>query len=154
LAEVSLDSGKVVFRDKQGERVLSELPGGRHFTPVAVQGQELYSIRQQFESPADEAFYGLGQHQNGQMDYKGENVELAQHNLDVTIRFVLSSRNYGLLWDNNSITRFGDPRPWQPIAQTLKLYDAEGKEGGLTARFYDDAGKLRLTRVESDLDYQ
>jgi alpha-D-xyloside xylohydrolase len=154
LAEVTLDSGRVLFRDKQGGIVLSELAGGRHFAPVAVQGRQLYSIRQQFESPADEAFYGLGQHQNGQMNYKGEDVELAQHNMDVAVPFIVSSRNYGLLWDNNSITRFGDPRPWQPLAQTLKLYDADGKEGGLTARYYDDRGKLRLTLVDRDLDYQ
>jgi alpha-D-xyloside xylohydrolase len=154
LAEVSLDTGRVSFRDKQGRVVLSELAAGRHFTPVDVQGDPVYSIRQQFESPADEAFYGLGQHQNGQMNYKGENVELAQHNTDVAVPFVVSSRNYGLLWDNNSITRFGDPRPWQPLAQSLDLYDADGNKGGLTAHYYDASGKTLLTRVESELDYQ
>jgi alpha-D-xyloside xylohydrolase len=154
LAEVSLATGRILFRDSRGRVVLSELAGGRHFTPVKVQGENFYSIRQQFESPGDEAFYGLGQHQNGQMNYKGGNVELAQHNMDVAIPFLASSRNYGLLWDNNSITRFGDPREWQPLQQTLKLYDADGKEGGLTAHYYDDSGKLRLTRVDTELDYQ
>jgi alpha-D-xyloside xylohydrolase len=154
LAEVSLASGRILFRDAQGRVVLSELAGGRHFTPVTVQGEQLYSIRQQFESPPDEALYGLGQHQNGQMNYKGQDVELAQHNMDVAIPFLASSRNYGLLWNNNSITRFGDPREWQPLAQTLKLYDADGKEGGLTAHYYDGGGKLLLTRIESELDYQ
>jgi alpha-D-xyloside xylohydrolase len=154
LAEVSLATGRISFRDSQGRVVLSELADGRHFTPVNVEGGQFFSIRQQFESPGDEAFYGLGQHQNGQMNYKGGNVELAQHNMDVAIPFLVSSRNYGLLWDNNSITRFGDPREWQPLQQTLKLYDAEGKEGGLTARYYDADGKLRLTRVDSKLDYQ
>ena len=43
------------------------------------------------------------------MNYNGEDVELAQHNMDVAIPFVVSTRNYGLLWDNNSITRFGNP---------------------------------------------
>jgi alpha-D-xyloside xylohydrolase len=154
VADVSLATGRISFRDSRGRVVLTELAGGRHFTPVKVQGEPFYSIRQQFESPEDEAFYGLGQHQNGQMNYKGANVELAQHNMDVAIPFVASSRNYGLLWDNNSITRFGDPREWQPLHQTLKLYDADGKEGGLTARYYDDSGKLRLTRIDSELDYQ
>ncbi len=154
MAEVMLDTGRVSFRDKEGRIVLSELVGGRQFTPVNAQGDSVYSIRQQFESPSDEAFYGLGQHQNAQMNYKGENVELAQHNIDVAVPFVVSSRNYGLLWDNTSITRFGDPRPWQPLAQTLDLYDIDGKKGGLTARFYDAAGKLILTRVDSELDYQ
>jgi len=154
LAEVSLATGRILFRDSQGRVLLSELAGGRHFTPVQVRGAQFYSLRQQFESPPDEAFYGLGQHQNGQMNYKGQDVELAQHNMDVAIPFLVSSRNYGLLWDNNSITRFGDPREWQPLHQTLKLYDADGKEGGLTAHYYDDSGKLRLTRIEGEPDYQ
>jgi alpha-D-xyloside xylohydrolase len=152
-AEVSVATGKVTFKDAAGNVLLSEIDGGRTFTPVTVEGQSFFAIRQQFASPADEAFYGLGQHQNAQMNYKGENVELAQHNMDVAIPFVVSSRNYGLLWHNTSITRFGDPREWQPLDATLKVYDAEGKEGGLTAKYSVD-GKLVLTRTESRLDYQ
>lgn len=58
-AEVAVDTGQVSFYDKHGNSVLSESAGGRQFTPVEVQR----AIRQQFESPPDEAFYGLGQHQ-------------------------------------------------------------------------------------------
>ena len=152
-AEVSLATGRVVFRDASGDVVLAELEDGRTFQPVEVDGRPFYAIRQQFESPPDEAFYGLGQHQGGQINWKGKDVELAQHNMHVAIPFVVSSRNYGILWDNNSITRFGDPREWQPLSASLKLYDAEGKPGGLTATYYVD-GKPRLVRTESDLDYQ
>ena len=42
-----------------------------------------------------------GQHQNAQMNLNGEDVELAQHNMDIAVPFVVSSRNYGVLWDNN-----------------------------------------------------
>ena len=55
--------------------------------------------------------------------------------------------------DNNSVTRFGDPREAQGLDVNLKLYDAEGKEGGLTVRCYD-GDTLKLTRVEKDVDYQ
>jgi len=154
LAQVAVDTGRVTFRDEHGNVVLNELAGGRHFTSVDVQGDSVYSIQQRFESPPDEAFYGLGQHQNAQMNYKGENVELAQYNTDVAAPFVVSTRNYGLLWDNNSITRFGDSRPWQPVAQTLDLVDADGKPGGLTATYYGADGKVLLKRVESELNYQ
>ena len=44
--------------------------------------------RQQFNRGTDEGFYGLGQHQNRQMNYNGEDVELAQHNMDVAVPFV------------------------------------------------------------------
>ncbi|SFS19015.1 alpha-D-xyloside xylohydrolase [Dyella sp. OK004] len=152
-AQVSLRDGAVHFFDAAGKPVLAERAGGRSFEPTMVDGKPFYAIRQRFDSPDDEAFYGLGQHQNRQMNYKGEDVELAQHNIDVGIPFVVSSRNYGLLWDNNSITRFGDPREYQPLSQSLKVYDAEGKQGGLTASYYvGDA--LKLKRVETQPDYQ
>ena len=82
------------------------------FAPATAEGKPWLSISQQFNRGTDEGFYGLGQHQYGQMNYNGEDVELAQHNMDVAIPFVVSTRNYGLLWDNNSITRFGDPQPY------------------------------------------
>jgi alpha-D-xyloside xylohydrolase len=152
-ANVSVSTGRVDFKDHNGQPIVSELEGGRSFRPVEVLGKPLYEVRQQFESPPDEAFYGLGQHQSGLVNYKGCDVELAQHNMDVAVPFVVSSRNYGILWDNNSITRFGDPREWGPISQGLKLTDAYGKAGGLTARYYVD-DKLVLERTESDVDYQ
>lgn len=152
-AQVSLRDGTVHFFDAAGKPVLAERAGGRSFEPTTVEGKPFYAIRQRFDSPDDEAFYGLGQHQNRQMNYKGEDVELAQHNIDVGVPFVVSSRNYGLLWDNNSITRFGDPREYQPLSQSLKVYDADGKPGGLTASYYvGDA--LKVKRVEAQPDYQ
>ena len=152
-ARVSLRDGAVGFYDRAGNAILTEQPHGRSFTPTTVDGKAYYAIRQQFASPPDEAFYGLGQHQEGVMDYKGKDVELAQHNMDIGIPFVVSSRNYGVLWDNNSITRFGDPRPYQPVDHGLKLFDADGKPGGLTASYYVD-GKLKLRRDEAGIDYQ
>src|SRR6185312_13145547 len=152
-ARVSLRDGAVSFYGHDGKPILAEQPHGRSFTPVMVDGKSFYAIRQQFASPSDEAFYGLGQHQEGVLDYKGKDVELAQHNMDIGIPFVVSSRNYGVLWDNNSITRFGDPRPYQPIDHGLKLFDADGKPGGFTANYYLD-GKLKLSRDESEVNYQ
>ncbi|HEY0685903.1 MAG TPA: TIM-barrel domain-containing protein [Steroidobacter sp.] len=152
-AEVSLETGAVQFKDSTGKLFVAERDSGRSFKPVEIEGQSYYEIRQRFASPDDEAFYGLGQHQNAQMNYKNEDVELAQHNMDIGVPFVVSSRTYGILWDNNSITRFGDPRGYRNIDAALKLYDADGKEGGLTARYYvGDA--LKLTRTESNVNYQ
>lgn len=152
-ARVSLRDGAVGFYDRAGKAILTERPNGRSFTPETVDGKSFYAIRQQFASPPDEAFYGLGQHQEGVMDYKGKDVELAQHNMDIGIPFVVSSRHYGVLWDNNSITRFGDPRPYRLVDKGLKLFDADGKPGGLTASYYVD-GKLKLRRDEASIDYQ
>ena len=151
-AEVSLDTGVVRFLDSQGRVRLAERDSGV-FSPVKIEGKDYYGIQQVFNPGTDEAFYGLGQHQNAQMNYNGEDVLLAQHNMDVAIPFVLSSRDYGVLWDNDSITRFGDPRPYAPVSRDLRVYDAKGREGGFTARYYVD-GKLAVERVEPDIDYQ
>jgi alpha-D-xyloside xylohydrolase len=109
-AVVELATGNVSFRNAAGQVVLAE-SGSPTFAPASADGKPYVSVTQQFNRGTDEGFYGLGQHQNRQMNYNGEDVELAQHNMDVAIPFVVSTRNYGLLWDNNSISRFGDPKP-------------------------------------------
>ncbi|MDR6842163.1 TIM-barrel domain-containing protein [Pseudoxanthomonas sacheonensis] len=152
-ADVSLSSGRVSFFDAAGKPVLSEVEGGRSFAPLEVEGKPYLSVRQRFESPDDEAIYGFGQHQQGWMNQKGHDVELLQHNVDMAVPFLVSSRNYGLLWDNNSITRLGDPRGLQPLPKSLKLYDAKGEEGALTARYSVD-GVQKIERREAEVNYQ
>lgn len=153
IATVSTIDGHVSFADAQGKPLLAEVAGGRTFSPLKVEGHDYLSTRQRFVSPDDEAFYGFGQHQQGWMNQKGRNVELLQSNIDLAVPYLVSSRNYGILWDNNSITRMGDPRGLQPLPATLKLYDANGKPGALTARYSID-GKQVVERRESELNYQ
>ena len=151
--QVRLDDGQVIFRNARGQVLSRELPGGSSFKPVTIDGVPYFAIRQQFESTPGEAFYGLGQHQTGLINYKGRSLTLAQHNMNVVVPFVVSSRDYGILWDNNSITRFGNPRPWQQLSQSLIPFNAHGQRGGLTARYYVH-GKLVLERTERNIDYQ
>ena len=112
-------------------------------------------MQQVFESPADEAFYGLGQHQADEFNYKGKNEVLFQYNTKVSVPFVLSSKNYGILWDNYSLTKFGDSRDYLDLDQ-FKLYDKTGKEGGLTATYMvnADPNKVFVERAESQIDYE
>lgn len=149
-AEVALETGLVTFKNAQGKPVLTE--SKRAFEPVKVDGKDFYSIRQQFNPGTDEAFYGLGQHQNAQMNLNGEDVELAQHNMDIAVPFVMSNRNYGVMWDNSSVTRFGNPRAYAPASQDLTITDADGKPGGFTAS-YSVKGEVKVTRVEPDINY-
>ena len=151
-AEVALATGAVSFKDAQGKTVLAE-QGRAAFKPLTIDGKGFYAVSQRFNPSTDEAFYGLGQHQNGQMNYNGQDVELAQYNRDIAIPFVVSTRNYGLLWDNNGITRFGDPTPYALASRDLKIFDAAGKAGGFTAKYYLK-GELKVTRTEADIDYQ
>lgn len=152
-ASVFIHTGEVIFRDSKGQLLLAEKKGGgKSFKPITDEGNNAYAIRQEFESPADEAFYGLGGHQNGQMNYKGEDVELSQQNIVDVIPFLYSSRNYGILWDNYSISHFGDPREYEPLS-TLKLFNKAGEEGGLTADYYV-GDKIKKTVIENKIDYE
>ncbi len=155
-ATVSLRTGQIIFTDTENKVILKEpSDGGNSFTPVTVEGSKGYTIQQIFESPDDEAFYGLGQHQSDEFNYKGLNEVLYQYNTKVAVPFIVSSRNYGILWDNYSLTRFGDPRDYSDL-NIFRLYDNKGNEGGLTATYYDesDTNKIYVQRKESTIDYE
>ncbi len=156
IASVSLATGEVSFSDINGNLILSENKGGgKTFSGIEVEGKKAYTMQQVFESPADEAFYGLGQHQADEYNYKGKNEVLFQYNTKVSVPFVLSSKNYGILWDNYSLTKFGDPRDYADLDQ-FKLYDKTGKEGGLTATYMvnGDTKQVFTERSESQIDYE
>jgi alpha-D-xyloside xylohydrolase len=153
-ADVNLATGTVSFRDASGKVVLAE-SGPPAFAPADAEGAPFLTIRQQFNRGTDEGFYGLGQHQNRQMNYNGEDVELAQHNMDVAIPFVVSTRSYGLLWDNNSITRFGNPSPYPyagGVGDGIKVTGESGQPGWTAT--YSVGGKTVATRQEQVVNLQ
>lgn len=150
-ATVSLKDGQVQFFDALGKRFLAQ--ASESMTPVNVGGKPFFAIKQGFNHGTKDAYYGLGQHQNNQMNYNGEDVLLQQHNMIAAVPFVVSDKNYGVLWDNNSISRFGDATPYDHMSRDLTLRGVDGKTAGLTARYYVD-GKLVLTRQEKDIAYQ
>ena len=62
-----------------------------------------------FDSPVDEHYYGLGQQQQGALDLRNHRID-CWHDYDgiggenVCVPFMVSSRGYGLVWDNPSKT--------------------------------------------------
>ena len=155
-AEVSLKTGEVVFTDTEGTVFVAEqYGGGRSFTPATVSGESCLAVRQQFESHTDEAIYGLGANQTSFMNLKGKDADLFQYNTMAVVPFIISNRNYGILWDNNSRTKFGDIREWSELS-AMKLYDSKGVEGGVTATYADrkTGKKVFVTRSEEEINYQ
>ena len=61
------------------------------------------------------AFYGLGQHQSEELNMKDKNEELFQYNTKVSIPFVVSNKNFGILWDSYSFCRWGNPNDYQQL---------------------------------------
>ncbi|MGC6401723.1 TIM-barrel domain-containing protein [Sphingomonas sp. FW199] len=153
-ATIRLSDGQVSFANAAGTTILTEAARGA-FQPVTVEGEQFVAVNQQFNRGTDEGFFGLGQHQNGQMNYNGEDVELAQHNMSIAIPFVVSTNNYGVLWDNESITRFGDPVPYAHVGSRDDAgltVTSGGKPGWKAEYFLDD--KPAVTRQESTINYE
>jgi alpha-D-xyloside xylohydrolase len=154
-ASVDKTTGQVVFLDTKDQPILQEMQGGRSFTPTEELGEKTFKVQQQFSAKEVDLIYGLGDQHNRVVNFKGQDAELAQYNIIDVNTFFMTNKNFGVLWDNNSITKFGDPRDYQPIAK-LKLYNVKGEEGGLTAEYFkDDAFKALLTtRQEKEIAYE
>lgn len=152
---IALSTGEVTFFDNEGALLLQEHNDGyAHFQPVDLEGEKAYELKQFFHADNDEAYYGLGQHQTGLMNYRGYQVDLTQYNGVAVVPFMVSSKKYGILWDNYSITKFGDVRDYRPLSD-LKLYGKDGNEGGLTATYaYLKGDEAPITRSESTIDYK
>lgn len=119
-ATVSKTDGQVTFYDKDGNLYLAEEAGGRTFAPINVEGTDGYTVSQIWESPDDnEGIYGLGQHQADEWNYKGKNEELFQYNTKVSVPMVVSTGNYGLLWDSYSLCRWGNPNDYLQLGEAF-----------------------------------
>jgi alpha-D-xyloside xylohydrolase len=152
---VDTATAAVSFFDKAGRPVLAERPEGRTFTAAEALGEPVWKVRQIFDSPEGEALYGLGQHQNGVMNWKDKDADLWQYNIVAAVPFLVSNRSYGLLWDNNSHTKFGDPREYGPLS-SLVLYGNDGTRGGLTTEYFanPDFTSPVLKRSEPVIDHK
>lgn len=147
-ARVDINDGKVTFTDALTSETLAA-EDRREFAPIEVEGSRGYTVRQVFQA-ADEAFYGLGQHQADEWNYKGRNEELYQYNTKISVPFVVSSKGYGVLWDSYSFCRWGDPRDYAHIGEVFTLYDKDGETGALTGTYTPASGEV-LIRRESAL---
>ena len=156
VAKVLLTTGAVSFYDNNGRMLLWERSHhGRNFTPAVFEAQKSFGFKQTFETNEDDAYYGLGQHQSDQFNYKGEQIFLFQNNTEVAIPFLVSKNNYGILWDNYSLTTVGDTREYLPLS-SLKLFDKEGRQGWLTASYRNENGQsdhVDFIKAESEINY-
>ena len=143
-ATVNLISGALSFYDSKGRVLLKERDGNaRIITPASFDGFATNTISQQFLSTPDEAIYGLGQHQDQLLNIKGYDLDFFQHNMEVYVPFLVSTKGYGLLWNNLSYTKFGNPDAIQPIS-SAQMFDDKGMQGGLSMKLYKDSAFKEL----------
>jgi alpha-D-xyloside xylohydrolase len=102
-------NGLITFLDAAGNELLAE---PRSYTSSRIPARyfkarqsDLSTLEARFRAYDGERLYGLGQHQHGKLDQKGCVVDLIQRNTEVSVPFLVSSRGYGLLWNNPAVGR-------------------------------------------------
>ena len=166
-AVVSKQTGEIVFLDADGKTLLGEAQGGKRFWDYRVPDREIgvdiaklteeqrcgLQWQMMFDTQRGEALYGLGQHQSEELNMLGKNEDLFQYNTKVSVPFVISNKNYGLLWDAYSYCRFGQPEDYLQLNRAFRLYDKQGREGHLTGTYTDREGR-QLVRQEDSIYFE
>jgi alpha-D-xyloside xylohydrolase len=90
-----------------------------------VVDRQAYHTKLEFEWADGEALYGLGSHEEGMLNLRGQHQYLYQHNMKAVVPVLVSTRGYGILLDSYSLMTFHD----------------------------DDLGSYLWTDVDDELDY-
>jgi alpha-D-xyloside xylohydrolase len=106
----------VQVNDKQGRVVFTA-------TTHDMQGEQATLT---FKSPRGEFLYGLGQFQDGYSNVRGLPRRLTQVNTQISLPMLLSSKGYGVLWNNYGMTEFN------PCSQSVSLtVPPSGSDSGI-----------------------
>ncbi len=99
-------NGNVAYADSRGNLITSE--SGKRMNPANIAGIETFNVTTEFNSPAGEGLYGLGCHPEDTLsiNYKGRNQDMAIKYMTGAVPVLLSTRGYGLMWDNYSASNF------------------------------------------------
>ncbi len=98
----------ITYMDLSGAVLTSESPQNKTMKAATIAGISTYNISTQFNSPKTEALYGLGCHplDSLSINYKGRNQDMAIRYMTGAIPVLLSTKGYGLMWDNYSASNF------------------------------------------------
>ena len=97
------DAG-ITYSDVSGTPLVNE--ASRTMTPVKVNGEDTYRAESFINIYGSrEGLYGLGQHQSGVWNYRGESVDISQDNTNIAVPMLVSSKGYGIFWNNDSRSR-------------------------------------------------
>ncbi len=104
---VTKNDSAISFVDANGNPLVQE--ASRKLTPLKVNGEDTYRAESFVNIyGSHEALYGLGQHQAGVWNYRGESVDISQDNSNIAVPLMLSSKGYGIYWNNDSQSRFNN----------------------------------------------
>nr|NQU90644.1 DUF5110 domain-containing protein [Bacteroidota bacterium] len=139
--EYNKPDGLVTFYDKNGKTILKEK--NRRIESDSLNGKEIKHVEGTFQLDDEEAIYGLGQIQEGCMNFRGKDLTLIQTNTVAVVPFLISTKSYGILWDNYSKTLFSDNEKgctfWSEIGDGVDYYFIAGDDMDDVISGYRDA---------------
>lgn len=124
--KVNKATNAIAYYNLAGKLITAEDSSNKSMTAATIAGIETYNCTTSFTSPANEALYGMGCHplDSLSINYKGRNQDMAIKYLTGAIPVMLSTKGYGLMWDNYSASNF---------------YGAE--EGNTKFKYVSESGK-------------
>jgi len=91
-----------------------------------------YSTKLDLVFSDGEGIYGLGQHEEGILNYRGHCQFLYQQNMKKAMPIIVSTRGYGILWDTTSLSAFHDDVYgsyfWTEVDDEMDFYFLAGPE--------------------------
>jgi alpha-D-xyloside xylohydrolase len=130
------DEADIVLQDEPSDGFRVDLRNVRE-----VVARRAYHIKLEFEWADGEALYGLGSHEEGMFNLRGQHQYLYQQNLKVAVPIILSTRGYAVFLDCTSLVTFHDDAfgsyLWGDVDEELDYYVVVGPE------FDDIIGELR-----------
>ena len=155
---VNRSSGAVAFFDAaSGTPILREpAAGGKSMTPTEIAGHKTWICRQEFALADEEALYGLGQHQDGGMNYRGRKIRMIQSEPimefpgDTAVPFLVSSTGYGVLWDNPALAIVDMQAGSETAIPPAALSSRDGVPGGLEAEYYTGTNFSKKVKTQTD----
>ncbi len=104
---VTRKDGAIAYAEASGGPLVQE--ASRRMTPVKVNGEDTFRAESFINIyGSHEGLYGLGQHQAGVWNYRGESVDISQDNTNIAVPLMVSSKGYGIFWNNTSRSRFNN----------------------------------------------
>ena len=131
----------LTFYNAAGEVILKE--SSRSIKESSVSGVPCYDVTETFDSPDDEHIYGTGQFQDGFLNIKGLTRRLTQVNSQIAVPMILSSKGYGLLWNNYGLTDFN------PVAHSVELNPVQTASSGTAVNATGTQGNRREMRFNT-----
>ncbi len=106
---INKQTNAITYTDLKGDVILAEDGSdGKTMVPATLAGINTNNCITQFKSPANEGLFGMGCHPEDTLsiNYKGRNQDMFIKYMTGAIPVMLSTKGYGLMWDNYSASYF------------------------------------------------